>query len=84
MSKHCTNCGTQIPAARLKALPTAQTCVGCSSTSKYMSAVVQIGSFEDDGFQDIDIIRNDRDKETYNTYYSQLGQYKNSTKNKSL
>ena len=32
--KHCKKCGKLIPEARLKALPTATTCVDCSSTQK--------------------------------------------------
>lgn len=75
--KHCKICSNEIPAARLKALPTAQTCVKCSSTSKYIPNIVQHGSFDDDSFQELDIIRSERDQQAYVNYYNQLGQYKN-------
>jgi hypothetical protein len=75
--KHCKICSNEIPAARLKALPTAQTCVKCSSTTKYIPNIVQHGSFEDDGFQELDVIRDVRDQQTYLNYYNQLGQFKN-------
>lgn len=34
MSKNCKSCGYPIPEQRLKALPTATTCVSCSNVEK--------------------------------------------------
>lgn len=34
MAKYCKVCGEEIPQGRLKALPTATTCVNCSTSEK--------------------------------------------------
>lgn len=43
----CLKCGEEIPEGRLKALPTAKTCVDCSKTGKVRSITTLNGEGED-------------------------------------
>jgi hypothetical protein len=43
MSKLCKSCGEEIHPGRLKALPTATTCVECSTTGKKAGVTVTLG-----------------------------------------
>jgi hypothetical protein len=73
--KHCKVCGTEIPAGRLKVLPHATTCTEHSTTSKFVSNVIQHGELEADGFQEIEIIRDPKLAEALNSYKQQQGKY---------
>lgn len=73
--KTCKVCGTEIPAGRLKAVPNADTCVAHSGATKFAANVVQNGVLEDDGFQELDIIRDEKSLEQLTYYKSQLGKY---------
>ncbi len=55
--KYCTHCGTEIPAGRLKMLPYATTCVAHSTTTKFGTNIVQHGHIDDDGYQEVEIVR---------------------------
>ena len=41
--RNCSGCGCEIPEARLKALPSTETCVGCSEEEKVQGLVVWDG-----------------------------------------
>lgn len=73
--KHCKVCGTEIPAGRLKAVPGTQTCTQHSNASKFTANVVQNGTLEGDGFQELDIVRSAQAQEQLEYYKSQLGRY---------
>lgn len=73
--KNCRVCGTQIPEGRLKALPTTETCTEHSSASKFAANVVQVGTLEADGFQEVEIVRDQRAVEQLEYYRSQQGKY---------
>ena len=74
--RKCSVCGTEIPEARVKALPNTTTCVQHSTTERFGLNIVQHGTLEDDGFQEVEIIRNPRSMEQLNEYKKQLGNYK--------
>jgi hypothetical protein len=74
--KKCKTCGCEIPAKRLEALPHTQTCVEHSNVSKFTANIVQVGSLEDDGFQEIEVVRDPQALEQLNYYRDQLGKYK--------
>lgn len=74
----CKVCGCEIPAARVKALPDTETCVQHSDVSKFSANVVQVGTLEADGFQEIEIVRNPKATEQLKYYREQLGKYHNS------
>lgn len=76
MTKICTVCGTEIPAGRLKALPMTNTCIQHSSAEKFGTNIVQYGNIEDDGFQEIEIVRDPRVFAQLNEYKKQQGSYK--------
>jgi hypothetical protein len=40
MSQLCNTCNNQIPASRLEILPDTKTCVKCSTTQKYIGAMI--------------------------------------------
>jgi hypothetical protein len=73
--KNCSVCGTQIPEGRLKALPNTSTCTEHSSASKFGLNIVQHGKLEDDGFQEVEIVRDPRAMEQLKYYKDQLGKY---------
>lgn len=50
----CIKCQSEIPAARLKALPTAKTCVQCSDTSRVACHTVITGKTEYSQIQVVD------------------------------
>jgi hypothetical protein len=58
----CIKCQSEIPAARLKALPSAKTCVQCSDTSRVACHTVITGKTE---YSQIQIV----DKETADRLY---------------
>ena len=60
MSKICKSCGEEIHPGRLKALPTATTCVECSTTGKKAGVTVTLGE-GDHTYNEIEIL----DEETY-------------------
>lgn len=74
--KVCKVCGSEIPAGRVKALPNTTTCVEHSKAEKFAAAVISYGNPEDDVFQEIEILRNERDKKAYRAYRDSLGTYK--------
>lgn len=74
--KTCTVCGSQIPEGRIKALPNTKTCVEHSTAQKFSLNVIQHGELEDDGFQEMEIIRDQRTLERLMEYKKQLGSYK--------
>ncbi len=74
--KNCKVCGIEIPAGRLKALPTATTCVEHSTTSRFGHNIVQVGNLEDDGYQEVEVIRDPKALEALNQYKQQQGNYK--------
>lgn len=73
--KVCKVCGCEIPAVRIKALPGTDTCVQHSEVSKFSANVVQVGTLEADGFQEIEIIRSPQASEQLKYYREQLGKY---------
>jgi hypothetical protein len=73
--KKCTVCGTAIPEGRLKAVPNAVTCTEHSNASRFGVNVVQHGNIEQDGFQEIEVVRDQRALEQLNHYKDQLGKY---------
>ena len=73
--KTCKVCGTVIPEGRLKAIPHADTCAAHSSAAKFSANVVQHGVLEDDGFQEIEVVRDSRVSEQLEHYRNQLGKY---------
>lgn len=73
--KTCRVCGIVIPEGRLKAIPGTETCTEHSSASKFSANVVQHGNLEDDGFQEIEIVRDPRASEQLEMYRKQLGRY---------
>lgn len=75
MSKHCAVCGTEIPEGRLKAVPSTKTCVQHSTTSKFGVNIVQHGSFDDDCYQEVQIIRDERAMEKLIEYKQQVGKF---------
>lgn len=72
----CIVCGTEIPTARIKALPNTRTCIEHSTAEKFTVNVVQHGNIEDDGFQEFEIIRDKELSQKLEQYRSQLGTYK--------
>lgn len=75
--KKCTVCGVEIPAGRIKALPSTNTCVNHSQADRYVGNVVSIGDPEaGDAFQEFDIVRTAEAKQQLSHYKSQLGSYK--------
>lgn len=75
MTKNCTVCGCEIPTARLAALPGTKTCVNHSTTAMFGLNIVQHGELEDDGFQEVQIIRDQATLEQLQHYRQQ--QYSN-------
>lgn len=75
MSKHCKICGVEIPAGRLKILPHTTTCTEHSNTSRFASNIIQHGNLEDDGFQEVEIVRDPKHIEQLNQYKDQIGKY---------
>lgn len=73
--KTCKVCSAPIPEGRLKAIPNTDTCTQHSGATKFAANVVQHGVLEDDGFQEIDIIRDQKSLEQLQYYKSQLGNY---------
>ncbi len=73
--KNCVVCGTQIPEGRLKAVPNTTRCTEHSDASKFSVNIVQHGTLEDDGFQEIEIIRDASVQEKLNHYKEQQGKY---------
>lgn len=73
--KKCKVCGCEIPAGRLTALPHTTTCTEHSNVSKFGANIVQIGSLEDDGFQEVDIVRDPQALEQLNYYRERIGKY---------
>lgn len=53
----CKVCKAPIPEGRLKVYPETDTCTAHSSTSKFISNIIQHGDYEGDGYQEIEIIR---------------------------
>lgn len=76
MIKYCKVCGTQIPEGRVKALPTAVTCVEHSNTSRFGFNIVQHGDFEDDCWQEVEVIRDPQTLAELQEYKKQIGTYK--------
>ena len=74
--KLCKVCGNEIPEGRLKVLPETNTCVQHSTQEKFGFNIIQHGTIEDDGFQEVEIVRNPRAMEQLNEYKKQLGNYK--------
>jgi hypothetical protein len=58
MSKICVSCGEEIHPGRLKALPTAKTCVECSTTGKKAGVTVTLGE-GDHTYNEIIIMEHD-------------------------
>ena len=58
MSKICVSCGEEIHPGRLKALPTAKTCVSCSTTGRKAGVTVQLGE-GDHTYNEIIIMEHD-------------------------
>lgn len=54
MERKCTNCDQLIPEARLKALPSARTCVVCSTTGKVAGHAMISGKTEYSALQIVD------------------------------
>ena len=73
--KNCKVCGTVIPEGRLKAIPGTNTCTEHSAASKFSANVVQHGDLEDDGFQEVEIIRDPQAVEQLQYYKNQQGRY---------
>lgn len=73
--KHCTHCGTEIPAGRLKMLPYATTCTAHSTTSKFGTNIVQVGHIDDDGYQEFEVVRDPETIQALHHYRQQLGKY---------
>ena len=61
MSKICKSCGEEIHPGRLKALPTATTCVECSTTGKKAGVTVMLGE-GDHTYNEIVIMEEDQYK----------------------
>lgn len=72
---NCTVCGIEIPAKRLEILPNTKTCVNHSTAERFAVNVVQHGDFEDDCFQEVEVIRNPRAAQELDNYRKQLGSY---------
>lgn len=73
--KNCSVCGSQIPEGRLKAVPTAKTCVEHSTTTPFGLNIVQHGTLEADGYQEFEVVRDPRVLEELNHYRNQIGKY---------
>lgn len=73
--KPCKVCGCEIPAARIKALPHTQTCVQHSDVSRFSVNIVQIGTLEGDGYQEVEIVRDPKAMEQLKYYKDQQGRY---------
>lgn len=58
MSKICISCGEEIHPGRVKALPTAKTCVNCSTTGRKGGVTVQLGE-GDHTYNEIIILEHD-------------------------
>ncbi len=59
---NCIHCGNEIPEARLKALPTAKTCVECSSTNRVYGFAVVSGK---NTYSEIQIVSEETAQELY-------------------
>jgi hypothetical protein len=73
--RNCSVCGSQIPEGRLKAVPTAKTCVEHSTAVPFGLNIVQHGTLEADGYQEFEIVRDPRVLEELNHYKNQIGKY---------
>jgi len=76
MTKECTVCGCEIPTARLAALPSTKTCVNHSTTTMFGLNIVQHGELEDDGFQEVQIVRDQATLDQLQHYRQQQYSYK--------
>lgn len=75
--KPCKVCGIEIPEARLRALPSATTCVQHSTAARFAANVVSFGNAEaGDLTNEIEIVRDANAVEKLNHYSKQLGSYK--------
>ncbi len=75
--KYCKVCGIEIPEARLRALPTAVTCVNHSTASKFAANVVNFGNAEaGDLTTEIEILRDEKVIRKCDEYGKQIGSYK--------
>ena len=72
---NCIVCGTEIPAKRIEILPNTKTCVNHSTAERFAANVVQHGNIEDDGYQDVEVIRNPKAAKELAEYHKQLGSY---------
>lgn len=76
MTKNCKVCGIVIPEGRLKALPTATTCVEHSTTSAWKVNVVTVGDIEkDDHYQEVEIIKDPKVYEELQSLKRNQGNY---------
>ena len=57
MIKKCTECGVEIPQARLSILPYAKTCVNHSTAEKYGMRTIAYGTNADNAQQEFEIIK---------------------------
>lgn len=60
--KYCKRCGSQIPEARIKALPSATTCVMCSGTSRVSGVQIISGKTT---YSEIQVVSSDVAKDFY-------------------
>lgn len=73
--KLCKVCGVEIPSKRVELLPHTTTCVNHSTTERFGSNIVQYGNPEDDGFQEIEIIRDPKTLRDLEKYKRMQGNY---------
>jgi hypothetical protein len=77
MTRYCRVCGIDIPEARLRALPTAVTCIKHSTASKFAANVVNYGNPEaGDLTTEIEILRDEKVIRKCDEYGKQIGSYK--------
>lgn len=76
MKKFCKVCGEQIPEGRVKALPHTKTCTAHSTTERFGYNIVQHGDFEDDCWQEVEVIRDPQTMAELREYKKQQGTYK--------
>jgi hypothetical protein len=77
MSRKCCVCNSEIPEARLKALPKTTTCVNHSSAQPFGVNIVSYGNPEaGELMQEFEIVRDTRVLSELNHYKQQLGSYK--------
>lgn len=74
--KHCKVCGIEIPAKRVEILPHTTTCVNHSTAEKFGLNIVQVGNLEDDGYQEVEVVRNPEALRELENYKKQQGSYK--------